>query len=53
MVEWYKKKRDEMLKAYQSALEMEEMAEAERLFAEYERYNRAYVDNTQHFGEQL
>ena len=36
--EWYVKKRDEMYRAYQAALEMEELHEAERLFKEYETY---------------
>lgn len=36
--EWYVKKRDEMYRAYQVALEMEELDEAERLFKEYETY---------------
>ena len=35
---WYASKRDEMYRAYQAAIEMEEMEEAERLFKEYERY---------------
>ena len=35
---WYATKRDEFYRAYQAALEMEEMTEAERLFKEYERY---------------
>lgn len=35
---WYATKRDEFYRAYQAALEMEEMSEAERLFKEYERY---------------
>ena len=35
---WYAAKRDEMYRAYQAAIEMEEMEEAERLFKEYERY---------------
>lgn len=35
---WYAAKRDEMYRAYQAAIEMEEMSEAERLFKEYERY---------------
>jgi len=36
--EWYVKKRGEMYRAYQAALEMEELDEAERLFKEYETY---------------
>lgn len=40
MKDWYIKKRDEMYRAYQAALETEELAEAERLFKEYERYDR-------------
>lgn len=35
---WYAAKRDEMYRAYQAAIEMEEMEEAELLFKEYERY---------------
>lgn len=35
---WYAVKRDEMYRAYQSAIYMEEMDDAERLFKEYERY---------------
>lgn len=35
---WYAAKRDEMYRAYQAAIEMEEIEEAERLFKEYERY---------------
>lgn len=35
---WYAVKRDEMYRAYQAAIEMDEMEEAERLFKEYERY---------------
>jgi len=35
---WYAVKREEMYRAYQAAIEMEEMKEAERLFKEYERY---------------
>lgn len=38
--EWYVKKRDEMYRAYQAALEMEELDEAERLFREYENYSK-------------
>ena len=38
--EWYVKKRDEMYHAYQAALEMEELDEAERLFKEYETYSK-------------
>lgn len=38
--EWYVKKRDEMFRAYQAALEMEELHEAERLFKEYENYSK-------------
>lgn len=35
---WYAVKRDEMYRAYQAAIEMEEMEGAERLFKEYESY---------------
>lgn len=35
---WYAAKRDEMYRAYQAAIETEEMEEAERLFKEYESY---------------
>lgn len=35
---WYAVKRDGMYRAYQAAIKMEEMEEAERLFKEYERY---------------
>ena len=35
---WYAVKRDEMYRAYQAAIEMEEMEEVECLFKEYERY---------------
>lgn len=35
---WYAAKRDEMYRAFQAAIEMEEMDEAERLYAEYKRY---------------
>lgn len=35
---WYATKRGKTRRAYQAALEMEEMSEAERLFKEYERY---------------
>ena len=38
--DWYVKKRDEMYRAYQAALEMEELDEAERLFKEYENYSK-------------
>lgn len=38
--ERYVKKRDEMYRAYQAALEMEELDEAERLFKEYENYSK-------------
>ena len=38
MKTWYAKKRDEMYRAYQAAIEMEEMDIAEQLFKEYERY---------------
>lgn len=38
--DWYAKKRDEMYRAYQAALEMEELDEAQRLFKEYENYKR-------------
>lgn len=38
--EWYVKKRDEMYRAYQAALEMEELDEAERLYREYENYSK-------------
>ena len=38
--EWYVKKRYEMYRAYQAALEMEELTEAERLFKEYETYSK-------------
>lgn len=40
MTNWYTQKRDEYYRAYQAALEMEEMEEAERLFSEYENYKR-------------
>lgn len=54
---WYAVKRDEMYRAYQAAIEMEEMEEAERLFKEYESYanmaKQKYIDNTQHFGENI
>lgn len=35
---WYAVKRDEMYRAYQATIEMEEMEEDERLFKEYESY---------------
>lgn len=35
---WYAAKQDEMYRAYQAAIEMEEMEEAERIFKESERY---------------
>ena len=35
---FYERKRDEYYRAYQAALEMEDMQEAERLFKEYENY---------------
>lgn len=35
---WYATKRDEYYRAYQAAIEMEEMVEAERLYKEYENY---------------
>lgn len=38
--DWYAKKRDEMYRAYQAALEMEETEQAEKLFKEYENYKR-------------
>ena len=38
--EWYVKKRDEMYRSYQAALEMEELDESERLFKEYENYSK-------------
>ena len=38
--EWYVKKRDEMYRAYQAALEMEELDKAARLFKEYENYSK-------------
>lgn len=51
---WYAAKRDEMYRAYQAAIEMDE---AERLFKEYERYanmaKQKYKDLTQHFGENI
>lgn len=54
---WYAAKRDEMYRAYQAAIEREEMEEAERLFKEYESYakmaKQKYIDNTQHFGENI
>ena len=54
---WFAVKRDEMYRAYQAAIEMEEMEEAQRLYAEYERYDKMakqkYIDNTQHFGENI
>lgn len=40
MNEWYKQKRDEYYRAYNAALEMEELAEAERLFNEYQNYDK-------------
>lgn len=57
---WYAVKRDEMYRAYQAAIEMEEMDEAQRLYAEYERYDKMasvagarYTDLTHHFGENI
>jgi hypothetical protein len=43
---WYEKKRDEMYRAYQAALEMEELDEAERLFKEYENYSKQCGDES-------
>ncbi len=42
MKQWYKTKRDDFYRAYQAAIEMEEMDEAERLFVEYSRYSEMY-----------
>lgn len=36
--EYYEKKRDEMYRAYQAALEMEDLDKAQRLYGEYETY---------------
>ena len=37
---YYERKRDEYKAAYQTALEIEDMEEAERLFKEYETYKK-------------
>lgn len=46
MIEYYKRKRDEMKRAYRAALEMEDMKLAERLFKEYENYKRVVEKTT-------
>jgi hypothetical protein len=37
---WYEKKRDEMYRAYNAALECDDMELAESIFKEYETYKR-------------
>lgn len=45
MNDYHARKRDEMYRAYQAALEMEELDEAKRLFKEYETYKAMVEDN--------
>jgi hypothetical protein len=37
---YYARKRDEMYLAYQAAIDVDDMQEAERLFKEYETYKK-------------
>lgn len=37
---WYEKKRDEMYRAYNAAIELEDMELAEAIFKEYETYKK-------------